>query len=148
MLALRISHCVVRAGIRERAFEAAGVRFARVASYHYSGSQCTEHAARAEQNTIFNVGGNKFRIITFIDFESGRVYVRYVLTHKEYDQGDWKNDAIEGKGATQSEVSKECKIAESTISEVLSGRRRLNRKQVERLSGYFCVEPTVFLSSK
>ena len=54
---------------------------------------------------------------------------------------------IEGKGATQSEVSKECKIAESTISEVLSGRRKLNRKQVERLSCYFGVEPTVFLSS-
>ena len=44
--------------------------------------------------TVFNVGGNEFRIITFIDFESGRVYVRYVLTHKEYDQGNWKNDTF------------------------------------------------------
>jgi mRNA interferase HigB len=31
-------------------------------------------------------------LITSIHFNRGKVYVRYVLTHAEYDRGDWKND--------------------------------------------------------
>ena len=40
--------------------------------------------------TIFNVGGNKYRLITAIHFNRRKVYVRHVLTHVEYDRGDWK----------------------------------------------------------
>jgi len=36
--------------------------------------------------TIFNVGGNKFRIITAIHYNRERIYVRYVFTHPEYDR--------------------------------------------------------------
>jgi mRNA interferase HigB len=39
---------------------------------------------------VFNVSGNKFRLIASIHFNRGRVYVRHVLTHLEYDRGDWK----------------------------------------------------------
>jgi mRNA interferase HigB len=42
--------------------------------------------------TVFNIGGNKYRLIAVIHFDGGRVYVRHVLTHKEYDDGDWKYD--------------------------------------------------------
>ncbi|RJP53180.1 MAG: type II toxin-antitoxin system HigB family toxin [Anaerolineaceae bacterium] len=42
---------------------------------------------------IFNVGGNKYRLIASIHFNRGKVYIRYVLTHAEYDKGDWKHDA-------------------------------------------------------
>ncbi|MGD0465600.1 MAG: type II toxin-antitoxin system HigB family toxin [Gammaproteobacteria bacterium] len=38
---------------------------------------------------VFDVGGNKLRIITVIHFNRGKIYVRAVLTHKEYDQGYW-----------------------------------------------------------
>lgn len=41
---------------------------------------------------IFNVGGNKYRIITAIHYNTARVYIRYVLTHAEYDKGKWKSD--------------------------------------------------------
>ena len=41
---------------------------------------------------IFNIGGNKYRLITSIHFNHGKVYIRHVLTHAEYDRGDWKND--------------------------------------------------------
>jgi mRNA interferase HigB len=41
---------------------------------------------------IFNIGGNKYRLITSIHFNRGKVYIRHVLTHAEYDRGDWKND--------------------------------------------------------
>ena len=39
---------------------------------------------------VFNIGGNKFRLITSIHFNRGKVYVRHVLTHQAYDRGDWK----------------------------------------------------------
>ena len=44
--------------------------------------------------TVFDVGGNKYRIIAFIYFERQRVYVRAILDHKEYDKGNerWKED--------------------------------------------------------
>ena len=44
------------------------------------------------QFLIFNIGGNKFRLIVVAHFNRGRLYVRHVLTHKEYDKGDWKGD--------------------------------------------------------
>ena len=39
---------------------------------------------------IFNVGGNKYRLIARIDFPAARVYVREVLSHAEYDTNRWK----------------------------------------------------------
>lgn len=38
---------------------------------------------------VFDVGGNKLRIITAIHFNRSKVYVRAVLNHKEYDQSYW-----------------------------------------------------------
>ena len=39
---------------------------------------------------VFNIGGNKYRLVASIHFNRGKVYVRQVLTHSEYDRGDWK----------------------------------------------------------
>lgn len=39
---------------------------------------------------VFNIGGNKYRLIASIHFNRRKVYVRHVLTHREYDRGDWK----------------------------------------------------------
>lgn len=40
--------------------------------------------------TVFNIGGNKVRLITAIHYNRQKVYIRAVLTHKEYDKGNWK----------------------------------------------------------
>jgi HTH-type transcriptional regulator/antitoxin HigA len=53
---------------------------------------------------------------------------------------------IEQKGVSQAEAARGAGIAESTISEVISGKRQLTRKQIERLASYFHVSPAVFLS--
>ncbi len=52
---------------------------------------------------------------------------------------------MDQKEVTPAEVSRAARIAESRISEVLSGRRRLTRIQIEKLSRYFHVTPAVFL---
>ncbi len=40
--------------------------------------------------TVFNIGGNKVRIIAAIHYNRKKVYIRAVLTHKEYDTEKWK----------------------------------------------------------
>lgn len=42
--------------------------------------------------TVFDIGGNKYRLIAHIHFNREKVYVRHVLTHPEYDKGAWKKD--------------------------------------------------------
>lgn len=39
---------------------------------------------------VFNIGGNKYRLIASIHFNRSKIYIRHILTHKEYDKGDWK----------------------------------------------------------
>ena len=39
---------------------------------------------------VFNIAGNKYRLITSIHFNRGKVYVRDVLTHPEYSRERWK----------------------------------------------------------
>lgn len=40
--------------------------------------------------TVFNISGNKYRVIAHIKFETQTMYIRAVLTHREYDKGAWK----------------------------------------------------------
>jgi len=51
---------------------------------------------------------------------------------------------IEAKGVSQKEVAKATGIADSTISEVLKGKRVLNRGHIGKLARYFGVSPDVF----
>lgn len=39
--------------------------------------------------TVFNIKGNAYRLITEINYRTGRVFLRNVLTHAEYDKGGW-----------------------------------------------------------
>lgn len=39
---------------------------------------------------MFNIGGNKYRLIAAIHYNRGKIYVRNVLTHAVYDRGGWK----------------------------------------------------------
>ncbi|WP_093388582.1 type II toxin-antitoxin system HigB family toxin [Rugamonas rubra] len=43
---------------------------------------------KAGDNYIFNIGGNKYRIVAGISFQYQRLYIRYVFTHEEYNK--WK----------------------------------------------------------
>lgn len=43
-----------------------------------------------KDRVIFDIKGNDFRLIAIVRFEFEKVYIRHVLTHKEYDSGQWK----------------------------------------------------------
>jgi mRNA interferase HigB len=43
-----------------------------------------------ETLTIFNIGGNKYRLVTRMRYDWKLINIRFVLTHREYDQGKWK----------------------------------------------------------
>lgn len=42
--------------------------------------------------TVFDIGGNKYRLVVVVHFNRGKLYVRHVLTHAEYDEGKWKDE--------------------------------------------------------
>jgi mRNA interferase HigB len=43
-----------------------------------------------EGKVVFNIGGNKYRLIAAISFETRIVSIEAVLKHSEYDKGKWK----------------------------------------------------------
>jgi HTH-type transcriptional regulator / antitoxin HigA len=53
---------------------------------------------------------------------------------------------IDNRATTQTEVATETGIAESTISEILAGKREMNRKHIEALARHFRVNPAVFMT--
>ena len=50
------------------------------------------HADIYEDCVIFDIGGYKFRLITKIRYRVKKVFIRFVLTHSDYDKGIWKAD--------------------------------------------------------
>lgn len=47
-------------------------------------------ADQVDNLTVFNVGGNKARLVAAIHYNRKKVYIRAVLTHGEYDKNRWK----------------------------------------------------------
>ena len=41
--------------------------------------------------TVFNIRGNRYRLITAVHYNRGLVYVMRFYTHAEYDRGRWKD---------------------------------------------------------
>ena len=48
-------------------------------------------ADKVGEKIVFDIGGNKYRLMTVIHFNRLKVYVRAVLTHEAYDKGAWKD---------------------------------------------------------
>ena len=43
---------------------------------------------------VFDIGGNKFRLVAFVSYAKQKIYILRVMTHKEYDRGNqrWKDE--------------------------------------------------------
>jgi mRNA interferase HigB len=48
------------------------------------------HADLVGRRTVFNIAGNKFRLITRINYRRHIIFVFDLLTHTDYDKGKWK----------------------------------------------------------
>jgi mRNA interferase HigB len=40
--------------------------------------------------TVFNVKGNRYRLVMAMHYNRGKAYVRRFMTHAEYSKGHWK----------------------------------------------------------
>jgi len=40
--------------------------------------------------TVFDIGGNNYRLIASIHYNRRKLYIRHVLTHREYDRNKWR----------------------------------------------------------
>jgi mRNA interferase HigB len=52
--------------------------------------QVYRNADLVGRRTVFNIAGNKYRLIARVNYFTQRVFVLYLLTHSEYDEGAWK----------------------------------------------------------
>ncbi len=52
--------------------------------------QIYHNADLVGRRTIFNIAGNKYRLIARVSYQAQRVFVLHILTHAEYDKEDWK----------------------------------------------------------
>jgi len=48
------------------------------------------HADFVDPYTVFNVKGNKYRLIVVIRYPYRTIFVKSVMTHAEYDKGKWR----------------------------------------------------------
>ncbi len=42
------------------------------------------------RRTVFDIMNNRYRLIARVNYRTKTVFVLHILTHKEYDKGDWK----------------------------------------------------------
>ena len=40
---------------------------------------------------VFDIGGNKYRLIAELNFAHRVLFVRHIMTHREYMKGTWKS---------------------------------------------------------
>lgn len=71
-----------RAMIRHAAFKSPHEVKAQFPSVDFLGSG----------TTVFDIGGNKYRLVVDMRYHTQRVYIRHVLTHAEYDQRSRSGD--------------------------------------------------------
>lgn len=42
------------------------------------------------RRTVFNIKGNRYRLIARVNYLTQRVFILRILTHEEYGKGGWK----------------------------------------------------------
>lgn len=54
---------------------------------NFAGLKATFNSVdRAGEFHVFDIGGNKWRVVAFIHFPAQICYVKHVFTHKQYDR--------------------------------------------------------------
>jgi mRNA interferase HigB len=50
------------------------------------------HSDQVGKFTVFDILRNRYLLLCVIHYNREKVYVRQLLTHSEYDRGQWKRD--------------------------------------------------------
>lgn len=66
----------------------AEVSKAKWASPHDIKSQYRTASVLQNGRIVFNIGGNKYRLVVKVQFDRGMVFVRFIGTHADYDKID------------------------------------------------------------
>jgi mRNA interferase HigB len=53
--------------------------------------QVYSNADLVGRRTVFNIAGNKYRLVARVNYVSQTAFVLHVLTHSAYDKGAWKS---------------------------------------------------------
>jgi mRNA interferase HigB len=69
---------------------------------------------------VFNIGGNKYRLVTRILSPSQKVFILKCMTHAEYDEDKWKGDC----GCYESPPPKPSKITKAVTEEAKTAMRK------------------------
>lgn len=80
------AHTDVKSGLRHWYILMKTRTFSSLAELH----TVFPNADQVGKLTVFNIGGNKARLIAAIHYNRQKVYIRAILTHAEYDEGKWK----------------------------------------------------------
>ena len=67
--------------------------FAEAQAANWRNPQAIKHRYRhasfvGDNRVIFNIGGNKYRLIAHMNYDFQIVYIKFVGTHAEYDRID------------------------------------------------------------
>jgi mRNA interferase HigB len=74
-------HPVAEQALRNRHTVAEHSRFIDFADLRQSFGS----ADYAAPYTVFDVGGNNYRVVAIVRYRDGKIFVRWVMSHREYD---------------------------------------------------------------
>ena len=40
--------------------------------------------------TVFNIAQNRYRLVAWVAYRAQKIFIKAIMTHKDYDKGDWK----------------------------------------------------------
>jgi mRNA interferase HigB len=65
---------------------------ARKAQWHNFAELRADFASADQvgRRTVFNIGGNKYRLIARVNYRNQRVFILHIMKHTDYVKGEWK----------------------------------------------------------
>jgi mRNA interferase HigB len=86
-------HSVARRPLARWCSVVRGARWSHFAEVRETfGSASQAKLSSGKKVVVFNIGGNRFRLVAFVQYQTGLVVVGKVLTHAEYDTDKWKDE--------------------------------------------------------